>query len=58
MEQGCECLSGAGSALSDQGSAYLVHLFAKTRLTRHLRCVKCVCMCTNIYGYTHKYIHT
>ena len=29
MEQGCECLSGAGNALSDQCGAYLLHLFAK-----------------------------
>lgn len=62
MEQGYECLSGARSTLSDQGGAYLVHLFAKIHHAGHLRGVRCVCMCTFIYTYicthTNKYIHT
>ena len=60
MEQGCECLSGSGNALSDQCGAYLLHLFAKIHCAGHLKCVRCVCMCTCIYAYicTHKYIYT
>ena len=60
MEQGCECLSGAGNALSDQGGAYLLHLFAKIHRAGHLKCVRGVCMCTYICIYirTHKYIYT
>lgn len=54
-------MDGAGNALSDQGGAYLVHLFAKIHRAGHLRCVRYVfmctyiCICTHTYIYTHKY---